>query len=98
MDSEVPSSLPRKLTAYVWSLLALLFGLALTVIVHWQQLQRQQAEQDFVRNQLANKSYAAVLAQLHSAELLLRAAQTLFLASDEVTPSMADVGPACCTR
>ncbi len=87
MDSEIPSSLPRKLTAYLWSVLALLLGLALTMIVHWQQLQRQQTEQDFVRNQLAGKSYAAVQAQLHSAELLLRAAQTLFLASDEVTPA-----------
>lgn len=87
MDSEIPPSSPRRLTAYLWSLLALLLGLALTMAVHRQQLQRKQVEQDFVRNELANKSYAAVLAQLHSAEVLLRAAQTLFLASDEVTPA-----------
>jgi diguanylate cyclase (GGDEF)-like protein/PAS domain S-box-containing protein len=85
MDSEIPSASPRKLTAYLWSLLAFLFGLALTLAVYQQQQRRQQVEQNFVRNELANKSYAAVRAQLHSAELLLRAAQTLFLASDEVT-------------
>ncbi len=76
---------PWRLTAYLWSLLALLVGLALAMAVHHQQKQRLEVERTFVRDELANKSYAALQARLHSAESLLRAVQTLFLASDDVT-------------
>ncbi|TPG45878.1 EAL domain-containing protein [Rhodanobacter glycinis] len=85
IDSAIPASPRRHLAAYLWSLLALLVGLAVTLVVHDQQEQRHKAERTFVRNELANKSYAALQAKLHSAEALLRAVQTLFLASDEVT-------------
>ena len=59
--------------------------MALALAVHHQQKQRQEVEQTFIRDELANKTYAALQGKLHSAELLLRAVQTLFLASDEVT-------------
>lgn len=78
---------PRHLTALLWSLLALLTGLAVTLVVHGQQVQAREAERTLVRNELANKSYAALQAKLHSAEALLRAVQTLFLVSAEVTPA-----------
>jgi diguanylate cyclase (GGDEF)-like protein/PAS domain S-box-containing protein len=82
-----PASSPRHLTAYLWSLLVLMTGLAVTLVVHNQQVQTREAERAFVRNELANKSYVALQAKLHSAEALLRAVQTLFLASAEVTPA-----------
>lgn len=80
-----PVSSPRRLTAYLWSLLALLLGLAIALTVHHQQQRQQEVERNFVRDELANKACAALQAKLHLAESLLRAAQTLFLASDEVT-------------
>jgi diguanylate cyclase (GGDEF)-like protein/PAS domain S-box-containing protein len=85
--SAIPVSSPRHLTALLWSLLALLTGLAVTLVVHSQQVQAREAERIFVRNELANKSYAALQAKLHSAAALLRAVQTLFLVSAEVTPA-----------
>jgi diguanylate cyclase (GGDEF)-like protein/PAS domain S-box-containing protein len=80
-------SSPRHLTAYLWSLLALLTGLAVTLVVYHQQVQGREAERTLVRNELANKSYVALQAKLRSAEALLRAVQTLFLVSAEVTPA-----------
>jgi diguanylate cyclase (GGDEF)-like protein/PAS domain S-box-containing protein len=85
IDHVAPVPASRRLNAYLWGLLALLFGLALTLAVHNQQERRQQAEQASLRNELAGKGYLALQAQLHSAEWLLRAVQTLFLVSDRVT-------------
>ncbi len=65
----------------------MLLGLAMTAAVHVQQRDRQQFEQTQRHGELADKSFAALQTQLDSAELLLRAAQTLFLVSDEVTAS-----------
>ncbi|EIL93897.1 bifunctional diguanylate cyclase/phosphodiesterase [Rhodanobacter spathiphylli] len=76
---------PWRLSAWLWSLLVLLGGLALALSVHHQQQQRRLAEQSFVRGELANKTFAALQDKLHSAEAMLRAVQTLFLASDQVT-------------
>jgi diguanylate cyclase (GGDEF)-like protein/PAS domain S-box-containing protein len=84
-DFALPAAATRRLATYLWSLLALMVGLAMTLAVHVQQAKRQEAETTFMRNELAAKSYAALQAKLHSAEALLRAVQTLFLASDEVT-------------
>ena len=84
-DPAIPMPSSWRLTAWLWSLLALLAGVALALAVHHQQKQRQEVEQTFIRDELANKTYAALQGKLHSAELLLRAVQTLFLASDEVT-------------
>lgn len=75
----------RHAPVYGWSLLALLLGLGLTAVVHYQQYRRQQADLVFTQNELADKGYLAVRAQLHAAESLLRAVQSLFLSSDEVS-------------
>ena len=85
VDPAIPAFSPWRLSAYLWSLLALLLGLAVTLVVHHQQEHWQQTEQTHARDELANKSYAALQTKLHSAESLLRAVQTLYLASDEVT-------------
>ena len=71
--------------AYLWSLSALLLGLAMTVAVHLQERDRERSEQAQRHAELADRSFAALQAQFDSAELLLRAAQTLFLVSTEVT-------------
>jgi diguanylate cyclase (GGDEF)-like protein/PAS domain S-box-containing protein len=84
-DPAMPASSPWRLTAYLWSFLALLFGLAITLTLHYQQQRRQEVERNFIRDEMADKSYEALQAKLSSAETLLRATQTLFLASDEVT-------------
>lgn len=84
-DPAMPASSPWRLTAYLWSLLALLTGLAIALAVHHQQGHREETERNLVRDELADKSYAALQTKLRAAESLLRATQTLFLASDEVT-------------
>lgn len=84
-DPVIPMPSPWQLTAWLWGLLALLSGLALALAVHHQQKQRREVEQTFIRDELANKTYAALQTKLHSAESMLRAVQTLFLASNEVT-------------
>lgn len=84
-DPEMSLPSPWRPTAYRWSLLALLLGLAATLLLHQQQQRRQDAEQALIHDELARKSYAALQMQLQSAEFLLRAMQTLFLASDTVT-------------
>ena len=72
-------------SAWLWSLLALLAGLALAFAAYRQQEQRQVAERTLVQGQMASATYASLQNRLHSAESMLRAVQTLFLASDEVT-------------
>ena len=84
-DPVISMPSPWRLTACLWGMLALLSGLALALAVYHQQKQRREVEQTFVRDELANKTYAALQTKLHSAESMLRAVQTLFLASDEVT-------------
>ncbi|WP_426687430.1 bifunctional diguanylate cyclase/phosphodiesterase [Rhodanobacter ginsengiterrae] len=77
---------PWRLSALLWSALALLVGLALALLIHHQQQQRQLTERTFVRGELAGKTCSALQARLQAAEAMLRAVQTLFLASDDVTP------------
>lgn len=83
-DQVIPQPPRWQVAAYLWSLLALLLGLSLALAVHEQQKQRLQAERTLVRNELANKAYASLQGRLHAAESLLRAAQSLFLSSEEV--------------
>lgn len=68
----------------------LLLGLAMSLVMHYQQLHRHQADQAFVRDEMANKAYMSLQTRLRSVEMMLRAVQTLYLASDEVTASEFD--------
>lgn len=71
--------------AGLWGLLALILGLTLSLVAHHRQVERQQVSQDLVRSELAEETFTALQARLQTAESLLRAVQTLYLASDEVT-------------
>lgn len=81
----MPAPGPRRSSAYGWSVLALLLGLALTMLLRYQQIQREQAALDLTRSALVDKSSVALITQLQAAESLLRAVQSLFLSSDEVS-------------
>ena len=72
--------------AWLWSLSALVLGLALSVAaaaLHQSALARSERDQLALR---AERSFAAVQAQLQNCGLLVRTVQALLLASDEVTP------------
>ena len=76
--------------AWLWSLGALLLGLLASVAaasLHQAALERGERDQLQVR---AERSFAAVQAQLQNCGLLVRTLQALFLASDEVTPGEFD--------
>lgn len=74
-------------SAWLWALFALLAGLMLALAAYHQQQQRRLAEQSVAHGEMAGRTYAALQGRLHAAESMLRAVQTLFLASDEVTPA-----------
>ena len=76
--------------AWLWSLGALSLGLLASVAaasLHQAALERGERDQLQVR---AERSFAAVQAQLQNCGLLVRTLQALFLASDEVTPGEFD--------
>ena len=75
-----------RIAACLWSLLALLLGLALSLLVQNQQWQREEAQQWSARTELANKVHDGLRNQLESLETLMRATQSLYLASDTVEP------------
>ncbi len=72
--------------ARLWSALALLLGLGLSLLVQHQQWRWAQAEQWSERDELANKVYAGLQNQLQMLETLMRATQSLYLASQSVEP------------
>lgn len=76
---------PRGSWTGVWVLLTVLLGVGLTLLLHHQQRVRQQAADRAAMQQLADKNYAALQARMASSELLMRAVQTLYIASDDVT-------------
>ncbi|HUH55603.1 MAG TPA: EAL domain-containing protein, partial [Rhodanobacter sp.] len=63
----------------------MLLGLALTMLLRHQQIQREHTALELTRSALADKSSVALVTQLQAAESLLRAVQSLFLSSDEVS-------------
>ncbi|MGA0588382.1 bifunctional diguanylate cyclase/phosphodiesterase [Dyella sp. KRB-257] len=76
---------PQGSRTWFWVLLTLLLGVGLTLLLHHQQRVRQQAADRAAMQQLADKNYAALQARMASSELLMRALQTLYIASDDVT-------------
>ena len=76
--------------AWLWSLGALLLGLAASVLaagMHQAALSRSERDQLALR---AERSFAAVGVQLQNCGLMVRTVQALFLASDRVTPAEFD--------
>lgn len=76
---------PRRIRAGWWVAMTLLAGVLVTLVLYHQQQERQQVANRAALDELADKGYAALQARLASSELLMRAVQTLYIASDEVT-------------
>lgn len=70
--------------AWLWSLSALVLGVALAFWVFGQQRQDADRERQAAFAKLAQESFDAVAGNLHACELLLRSVQTVFMASDDV--------------
>jgi diguanylate cyclase (GGDEF)-like protein/PAS domain S-box-containing protein len=83
-DARAPSPSGRAYS-WLWVLLTLALGVALTLVLHHQQRGRQKAATAAALAELADKNYASLQAKLASSELLMRAIQTLYIASDDVT-------------
>lgn len=71
--------------SYFWALLMLSIGLALSVFLDAQQRQHQLNAYHTELRIAADDGQTALKAQLHLSELLIRAVQSVFLSSDEVT-------------
>lgn len=73
------------LPAWFWSVLALVLGAALSLWGAGLQQRRVAAEREAALQRLAESSHAALEERLAACELLVRALQTLFATSSEVT-------------
>lgn len=82
-----PRASPWRRAPYAWAALALSLGLLLTGLGHYQQQRSRRIEWIADQHVLADKGYAALLERLRSATMLLRSMQSLFLSSEDVTPS-----------
>ncbi len=78
---------PWGLPAWLWSLLAFLAGLLVTLWLADLQHRQLRAEQvaDFERD--ADRAYSALVERLETGELVARSVQTVFLASRQVDPA-----------
>ncbi|UHQ24151.1 EAL domain-containing protein [Lysobacter sp. 5GHs7-4] len=76
---------PLGIPAWAWSLLALAFGVALTLWLGGAQQRRLVDDRTTALESNAQRSYHAIADRLQACELLLRSVQTLFLTSDNVT-------------
>ena len=81
---------PWSSAAWLWSLLALTLGAALTLWVTRQQDHRHDAAAADAFESVAARSHLALAQQLEACGWLVRSVQTLFLASDDVTQSEFD--------
>ena len=75
---------PFGLSTWVWSLVALALGVALSYWIATLQQRRAEDEQRRVLAHIAENGYFALADQLHACEQLVRAVQTLFLTTGEV--------------
>lgn len=71
---------------WLWSLGALVVGLALSAAAAWLHQGALQRSERIQLERLAERSFDAVENQLHTCGLLVRSVQALFLSSDQVTP------------
>ncbi|MFC7301314.1 EAL domain-containing protein [Cognatiluteimonas weifangensis] len=82
---EVGDAVPLRLPAWLWSLLVLALGLALSYWTADRQRAGVEREQRVELRRLADESQTALVASLHACEMLLRSVQTVFLASEDVS-------------
>ena len=83
--ASVPAIRPWAVTAWLWSVTALLAGILLTAAISLEQQRRADAEQRLAFDGLAVRGFEALRAQLEACGLLSRTVQTLFMTSEEVT-------------
>lgn len=76
----------KRVPAWVWGLLVFAIGIVATALLAKNEQQRdlQEARQQFSLE--AKRFSSAVERQLHACDALIRSFQTMFLASEEVTP------------
>ena len=83
-DTAVGTGFLSAVPPWAWAVLALVFGLACTLWVNRYERNRIESEQHRNFDISAGRSYDELKAQLRSCEFLVRAVQSLFLASDDV--------------
>ena len=87
-----PARLPHRRSVWLWTLLVLAVGVALAVLVASRQRDRAREDALAAMHATAERSYAALDAQLRACGMLVRTVQTVFLTSVEVTQAeFADV-------
>ena len=83
-EPDIADAVPLRMPGWLWSLLALALGVAISYWVADRQQARVEHEQRAAFIRLAEDGQAAIVANLHACEMLLRSVQTVFLASEEV--------------
>jgi diguanylate cyclase (GGDEF)-like protein len=84
-DAALDEHTPPRSARYLWAGVALLVGLGLTLLAQQLQSRQQQVAQRRVHQELAVEGYVALRARMQAAQSLLRAAQALYLGSEDVT-------------
>ncbi|RNF85882.1 bifunctional diguanylate cyclase/phosphodiesterase [Montanilutibacter psychrotolerans] len=79
------SEAAQRFPAWLWGLMALAFGVAVSLWLAQVQKQQHQAERAAAIERVAENGYRALRSRLESCELLVRSVQTLFLASESVS-------------
>jgi len=84
-DRDSAGDAPLGLPAWLWSLLALALGIAGTLWAAQLQQERMRVERRAQLEHVAESGFVALRSQLQAAEMLARAVQSVFLASEDVT-------------
>ena len=85
-DAAARPEAPGGVPALWWSVAALMLGVAMTLWASSRQHARALQERDAMIARVADDSFDAVSNRLQACERLLRSVQTVFLASDAVSP------------
>ena len=86
VDPESRGDAPLGIPAWVWSVLVLVLGVGCALWAANLQQARMQAEHDKTLIAVAEAAPAALRSELLACELMVRALQSLYLASNEVSP------------